>query len=310
MTREFYRSRGGQETDHDKIIRQGVEDLGTKRSSEQEPPTEALPFLRFVQDFPYQWINAEFEEIQKRTDTKFEEVITGPTNIFWDNEVEELGSYNLSLNLITLNPAKIEQRVKEGVFFGIPEDIYRKFLVERIITHEAVHAYAKNVCYGTEIIRQDNPSPQTKYKTQTGIHSETYSYPAGEDQLKLDKQEFKLLNEGITDWIADDLFDLLLESRGDSNNEVVNECKNLFTVQIAPYEEAKDLFCEFLYKISEDTGVDIYTAYTAFVRQYHAEGQLDKELQNWLSGLKGKRIFNKIKNGKYFQEFADISEAA
>lgn len=294
MTREFFRSNGDQESDYDKLIRTEAEKLSKDKFREKAQPEGAQLYQSSLEGFSFEWLHSEFRNIYQRAESDFSDKFGEEIEIAWDNDSDCVGAYNQTLNIVILNPMRMEAKIENTPTYSLDKNTARGWLLARILIHESVHAYSKTRCFGFEKFR----GKEGKVKVQSGLETKTYGVTNFHAELV--KEDSRDLNEGLVDFIAVDLFDRYVERLGFANSEEIKKFKDFFEQVCDPYILQKAFISESIFKAADDAGVGASFVYEAFIRQLISEGPLDKDLVKWMEKLFGKKLFQSAKKGKFF----------
>lgn len=254
-----------------------------------------------LKDFPFDWLKETFKHLHRSSGIyaeEFEDLIDGEHGVQWSDNIPELGRYRQVHNMIDLNPKKIENKISRAKDYGLTADVARKLLLTRVLMHEATHVYSKNSCYGLEIIRKDRPG---KLKLTSGFESTSFVRVGKGGGFESEETDSKDLNEGMVDFLAEDIFDKYTEQEGSFSAADRKNFKEFFE-SFNPYQLQRGVIFDTIYKIAEDADVPPVTAYKGLIQQLFAGGPLKGDLRRWMEKLYGEKVFKKMRDGSFFEE--------
>ncbi|PIR83349.1 hypothetical protein COU19_00870 [Candidatus Kaiserbacteria bacterium CG10_big_fil_rev_8_21_14_0_10_56_12] len=292
MRREFIQASGKPENKRDKAFRAQVEAAARKNAPESQAPSAEL-YRPCLEAFPYEWLNGVFRYIhdRSRVPTEFRDLIQGTEGVQLKELETEMGSYAQMINVVKLDPTRMENKIPAAVELGLDAAFTRQLLLTRVLIHEAVHAYSKTLCSGVELFRKQK---EGTFVVESGLEKRTFVKSGADGEVVLQSAGGRALNEGLVDILADDIFREYLSMQGLTNSAETSKFLAFYEQRADPYREYRIDVAEIADSIAADRGVDMRTVIQAFIQQLSAEGPLSEELKAWIEEL-GANVFFKGK---------------
>ena len=218
MGRQFYKISGNPESKYDKKIRFQVEERFHERSIEKNPHPGFLDYEKAISEFDFSWVNGSIVSLYRKIGmaNEFKEDIKGTGNVLIDNQAQEVANHVPGANIIRLNPLRVESKIQKAVSYGLSKEEAEKLTMVRVLIHEMVHAYSQVKIFGMETLRLNKKG---NIEAQTGLERSTYGAKKKNEQISLHSAEYKELNEGVVDSVAEDIFERYTESKGLADTE-------------------------------------------------------------------------------------------
>ncbi len=297
MPREFYTATSSEETKKQAGFRKVVEKVSGEIYPDDLEGTDYEDYPQLLAEFSFEKLHAilKYLYVKSGLDPKTEFSGLGKDRVGYKVGMDAMANHNQMRNLIMIDPQRIEKYAQMGFAYGLDSNTIRKLLLFRSLIHEVVHSACMNRVYGFETLKSGNKK-RNRVTAETGLKTSVYDGSHKKTGIKLVQEYFNAFNEGVVDFVTDELFERYLQTE----NGIVKEERERFLdfqfVEANSYKKQKDVFLEIMQYLAKDSGQETPTVYEAFIRQLLEKGTLNQELLNWMEEVLGKDTYIALKN--------------